>query len=310
MVAVVLLLAYDGSPSARAAVERCAALFPDAEAVVTSVASGLANVADAATAARVALSDEMIRTAVARLRESAIEDARELAAEGARLAADAGLRARAETGTAGGAPWSELADAAHRAGAALIGCGTHGHGLVARAILGSVSSGLVQHSGMPVLVVPAEPAEGDGPVLVGFDASEPAARALTAAASLLRGREALVVHVWRSQVRHTLTGQALRRGPVPEIRELTDELERLFAGAAGEDAEQGAALAREHGLDAQGRAIESDRSVASVLLETAGAEGAPAIVVGRRGRGAVASAVLGSVSSSLLHAADRPVLLA
>ena len=33
-------------------------------------------------------------------------------------------------------------------------------------------------------------------------------------------------------------------------------------------------------------------------------------VAGRRGRGATASAVLGSVSASLLHAADRPLLIA
>ena len=45
-------------------------------------------------------------------------------------------------------------------------------------------------------------------------------------------------------------------------------------------------------------------------VEAAEAHDAPAIVIGRRGRGALAAAVLGSVSMSLLHAADRPVLVA
>ena len=310
MVPVRILLAFDGSSSARAAVQRSAALFADAEAVVVSVASGIANLADAATAARVALSDDMIRTAVARLRESAIEEARELAAAGAQMATDAGVRARAETLTAGGAPWGELVSAARRIDADLIACGTHGRGAVARAILGSVSSGLVHHSGMPVLVVPAEPADANGPVLVAFDSSEPATRALTTAASVLPGRDALVVYVWRSQIRHTLSGRALRQGVLPEIREITDELDGLFEDSARKDAERGAALVREHGLNARARAIESGGPVTNVILETAGEEHAAAIVVGRRGRGAVASAVLGSVSSSLLHTADRPVLVA
>jgi hypothetical protein len=64
-----ILVAFDGSPPARAAVERTAVLFPDAEAVVVAVASGLEELEDAVPATRIALSDDLIRTAVARLRE-------------------------------------------------------------------------------------------------------------------------------------------------------------------------------------------------------------------------------------------------
>ena len=120
----------------------------------------------------------------------------------------------------------------------------------------------------------------------------------------------LVVHVWRSQIRHALSGRALRHGPIPEIREITDEVNERFEGSARKDAERGAALARGRGLNARARAIESDGPVAKVILDTAADEQAAAIVVGRRGRGAVASAVLGSVSSSLLHTSDRAVLVA
>jgi hypothetical protein len=48
-----------------------------------AVASGLEELEDAVPATRIALSDDVIRTAVARLRESAIEEAREQAAAGA-----------------------------------------------------------------------------------------------------------------------------------------------------------------------------------------------------------------------------------
>jgi nucleotide-binding universal stress UspA family protein len=51
-------------------------------------------------------------------------------------------------------------------------------------------------------------------------------------------------------------------------------------------------------------------SPAEKILDVAGTHGADLIVIGSRGRGAVTGAVLGSVSSDVVHRSDRPVLVA
>jgi nucleotide-binding universal stress UspA family protein len=56
-------------------------------------------------------------------------------------------------------------------------------------------------------------------------------------------------------------------------------------------------------------APESGRGHARALLEAASDVHAAVVLVGSRGRGAVASTVLGSVASGLVNAAARPVLM-
>ena len=61
--------------------------------------------------------------------------------------------------------------------------------------------------------------------------------------------------------------------------------------------------------DASGEPIESNSGAWRVLDRAASDHGAAVIVCGSRGRGAVASTVLGSVSSGLVHNVETPTLV-
>ena len=52
-----------------------------------------------------------------------------------------------------------ILDRAQKHHAGLVVIGSHGHGMVYNLIVGSVAEGVLKHSKVPVLVVPAKPAE-------------------------------------------------------------------------------------------------------------------------------------------------------
>jgi nucleotide-binding universal stress UspA family protein len=66
--------------------------------------------------------------------------------------------------------------------------------------------------------------------------------------------------------------------------------------------------ARERGVTFETEAVEG--APADAILELARSRDVDLIVLGSRGRGSVTGAVLGSVSTDVVHRADRPVLVA
>jgi nucleotide-binding universal stress UspA family protein len=304
-----LLIAFDGSASAAAAVRVAGALFPGAPAVIAHVRREPATLGEAAALARIAIPDATIAGGLAALDRAGAEEAEAIVASGLSAASEAGLRA--ETAIVGGAgtPWHGLRRLARDRDATVIVCGSRGMGPFSRAAIGSTSSGLLHHADRPVLVVPEGGGGLAGPVIVGYDGSDAAGAAVRHAAAMLPDRDTIVVNVWESFFQHSLGGRALATGPVETARSLSADLDGCLQAIAADIAEDGAALASAEGTPATARAVEAKGSAWHGLLATARAAGGALIVVGSRGRGAVAVAVLGSVSSGLVHNADVPVLV-
>ena len=147
-----ILIAYDGSADARAAIERAAQLLPGEKAVVLVVWEPFAEVM-AHTGAGVGLApgiadfDEI---------DAASEAAAERrAAEGAELAGSFGLDAEPRSCAQGPTIWHVVVSQAREVDARAIVIGTRGLTGVKSFLLGSVSSAVLHHSDRPVVVVPS-----------------------------------------------------------------------------------------------------------------------------------------------------------
>ena len=146
-----------------------------------------------------------------------------------------------------------------------------------------------------------------GPIVVGYDGSEPAREAIQHAASLLRPTRTEVVNVWRSiqpEAAAALIGAS--RGMASEGARRLDA-ER--AAQSAELADEGAALAHDLGLVAIPVSLRSTTTIWRAICQLAIERLAAAVVVGSRGRSGLGEALLGSVSSGVLHHANRPVLV-
>ena len=233
-----LLIGYDGSDAAGAAITAAGALFPQATGVVATVHPPPVTFETAAPA-RAALSDAAIAEGVHRLDEETLRGARQTAAEGVELAHDAGLHAEPVMLT-GFSPWRALRAAAADAGADVLVCGARGENPLERTLLGSTAASLLHHADRPLLVVPTARAPLDGPVLAGFDESEGALDALRFAAEHCHDRRIVVAHAWRSPVRHSLRGHALVASHLDVLEDYAETLDKIWRELAEESAETGA----------------------------------------------------------------------
>jgi nucleotide-binding universal stress UspA family protein len=148
---VTVLIAYDGSSHADAAVDRAASLFPEAQAVV---ATAWSSARPAASAARIALAEGVIDEAVDNLDHAAEAEARQTAEAGASRAEAAGMRVAAIAVLADPSESAGILATAKENDAAVIVVGSRGRSAISSAVLGSVSNAVVQNSRRPVLVVP------------------------------------------------------------------------------------------------------------------------------------------------------------
>jgi nucleotide-binding universal stress UspA family protein len=143
-----ILIAYDGSADAKAAVSLVGRLFDGSTAVVLNVWEGFSEVV---TRAGEGLASSLDFEHI----DAACEQAAwECAEEGTAHARAAGLPAEARIAKRSATTWEAIAAQADEVDADMIVVGRRGLSGVKSLLLGSVSRALLQRAGLPVLVVP------------------------------------------------------------------------------------------------------------------------------------------------------------
>lgn len=147
-----ILICYDGSADAKAAIEEAARLFPQRQATVLTVWEPFAEVI-----ARTTIGFGLVPSVpdAAEVDEASKHAAQETAAEGAKLAGEHGLTADSRSSPQWGTTARAILSAANELGAEAIVMGSRGLTGLKSLLLGSVSHELVQRADRTVVVVPS-----------------------------------------------------------------------------------------------------------------------------------------------------------
>jgi nucleotide-binding universal stress UspA family protein len=150
------------------------------------------------------------------------------------------------------------------------------------------------------------------PIIIGFDGTPAAERAVSESAALLAPCPALVVVVWEAGRAFDLGDRPtglLETPPVTFDIGTAMEVDQAMYQAAQQLAQRGAALACNAGFEAEGLAVADDVTVADALLRIAEESDAPAIVVGAHNHGELRELLLGSTSHTVVRRAPCPVVI-
>lgn len=187
--------------------------------------------------------------------------------------------------------------------ARLVVVGSRGLGGFGAMLLGSVSVALAAHAHCPVVVVRSVTGEErtaaeSGPVLVGVDGSElsDAAVAFAFETAAARGVPVIALHTWMdvdvsgvwAAIPATVDWDYLQQQAEQKLTAAMDPWRAKFPN-----------------VDVR-EVVERERPAWALLRHGANAS---LIVVGSRGRGAITGLGLGSVSQTLLHHAECPVVV-
>jgi nucleotide-binding universal stress UspA family protein len=123
---------------------------------------------------------------------------------------------------------------------------------------------------------------------------------------ITRPVDAVVLTVWETVATRLALAGAFAAGITAGGADLDTEEESYARSVA----EEGALRASEHGYTASPLIKESFEGIPRAILETADDLSARLIVCGQRGRGALRSTLLGSVSHTLAAHTRRPILIA
>ncbi|HET9140435.1 universal stress protein [Actinophytocola sp.] len=149
-------------------------------------------------------------------------------------------------------------------------------------------------------------------VLIGFDGTPAAERAVREAAQLFPGRPALVVTVWEAGRAFDLAMIPTRGLELPmsgiDIRTVAQVDEAMY-NEAKQLARWGAQLASDQGLPAEPLVVADELSVADTLVRLAKEHTAAVMVIGAHHHGRLSELLLGSTSRGVLQHTPCPVLV-
>jgi nucleotide-binding universal stress UspA family protein len=208
----------------------------------------------------------------------------------------------AESHLAMGRSVDAIIDLGEKIEAGLLVLGSRGLGPVRRLVMGSVSEGVVHHSRCPVLVVRGgEEAWPPGSIVVGDDGSGPARRAgeLAIVVAKVIGAEATLVRAYENPPEPVGGRSAQDRR----------ELDELLSAKRQELEERAEELATIAGSRPETRLIETEPTLAMLMVAEQVGEESTLIAVGSRGLGATKRTILGSVSTKVLRVARGSVLV-
>lgn len=224
------------------------------------------------------------------------EEGRRLLDSAVKTVEEAGAQVEVSTDMVSGSAVPVLADLS--SSAQMIVVGSRGHGALARGLMGSISTGLAHHAHCPVAIIhdedPLMPHPSKAPVVVGVDGSPASENAVAIAfeQASFRGVDLLAVHAWSD------TG----------VFEFPGADWSTLQAAGEQTLSERLAGWQERYPDVPVRRVVVADKPARQLLEQA--ESAQLLVVGSHGRGGIAGMLLGSVSTSVLHGARLPVIIA
>lgn len=198
-----------------------------------------------------------------------------------------------------GSPAAALLDASEHA--SLLVLGSRGHGGFSRLVLGSTSTQCATHAIRPTVIVPTDAPVGEvGRIVVAVDGSEHSMEALRWAQRFATP-ECTIDCVTVRNIAPGIGGIDHFAGPVNR-----DSLRRWFDRIVDRaDREE---VARRDGAATPPlvrHLLDGDPRTELALK----AEDGDLLVVGARGHGAVGAAILGSVSTWLLHHVQRPIVV-
>jgi nucleotide-binding universal stress UspA family protein len=195
---------------------------------------------------------------------------------------------------------------ADRAGARVIALGSHGHGAIARLLVGSTSLGVVRRMKHAALVVRGRPG-GFARIALGFDGS-PSARHAVAFVADLEVPAGGQVTIVRALDRMVLPSLALMpRSTRSALAAQAAAFDAAEEKKARREVETAAAELRRAGWKVD--AVLRRGAPLDELLAATKTAGARLLAVGARGHGAVERLLLGSVAEGALHRSPVSVLV-